>query len=91
MNDIENFKIFSTNGFSIGITQHPVFRGIIVQIVDFCLAMTDPWILNFKYWTSQMSRVLIGYVEKLNLAISKIVFLFFSLHYINNNKLIYDS
>ena len=43
-NDIENFKIFSTNGFSIGITQHALFRGIFAQIVYFRPAMIKPWI-----------------------------------------------
>ena len=63
MNDIENFEIFTTNGFSIGITHSPFFRGNFDDIVDFMLRFDRPRSIEYSACILLMSRIVIAHVE----------------------------
>ena len=63
MNDIENFEIFTTNGFSIGITQSPFLRGNFDDIVDFMLRFDRPRSIEYSACILLMSRIVIAHVE----------------------------
>ena len=73
MNDIENFEIFTTNGFSIGITQSPFFRGNFDDIVDLMLRFDRPRSIRYTACILLMTRIVIATSKRVTPAVATMI------------------